>query len=131
MSVTTKRSSSAAATEEYLTNDIGISKGYFYEQLQAYSICKEYNKPALFQEVDHKVLVNIAREKDKAKQEKLISKAPSLSREDFKKVSPTDFSEAPPVKINRDKMSIKITDQKMLKAIEQLLKDNGFGIEYV
>lgn len=83
--------------EDYLVSDIGISKGYFYEQLQAYNICMEYKKPGLFQEVDHKVLVNIAREKDKDRQKELIDSAKSLSRDDFKKdavnpkVSPTDF----------------------------------------
>lgn len=84
--------------ESYLSEDIGISKGYFYEQLQAYNICVEYKKPKLFKEVDHKVLVNIAREEDKEKQRKLIEKAPDLSREYFKKdkekVSPTDFSKS-------------------------------------
>lgn len=82
--------------ESYLSDDIGISKGYFYEQLQAYNICVEYKKPKLFKEVDHKVLVNIAREEDKEKQKKLIEKASDLNREYFKKdkekVSPTDFS---------------------------------------
>ena len=82
--------------ESYLSEDIGISKGYFYEQLQAYNICVEYKKPKLFKEVDHKVLVNIAREEDKEKQKSLIEKASDLSRDYFKKdkgkVSPTDFS---------------------------------------
>ena len=117
--------------EDYLSNDIGISKGYFYEQLQAYNLCKEHNRTRLFNEVDPKVLVGIAREKDKDKQSELINKAKELTRYDFKKVRPSDFSEAPPVKINKDKMSIKISDKKMLRAIEQLLKENGFGIEYV
>ena len=82
--------------ENYLVEDIGISKGYFYEQLQAYNICVEYRKPKLFKEVDHKVLVNIAREEDKEKQKELIEQASDLNREYFKKdrgkVSPTDFS---------------------------------------
>lgn len=83
--------------ESYLSEDIGISKGYFYEQIQAYNLCIEHKKPSLFKEVDHKVLVNIAREKDVEKQKELLKKAPELSREDFKKdksekVSPTDFS---------------------------------------
>lgn len=39
--------------EEYLSNDVGISKGYFYEQLQAYNICAQYQKPGLFKQVDH------------------------------------------------------------------------------
>jgi len=92
--------------ESYLSEDIGISKGYFYEQIQAYNLCIEHKKPSLFKEVDHKVLVNIAREKDVEKQKELLKKAPELSREDFKKdrsgkVSPTDFSKSsessPPV----------------------------------
>lgn len=121
--------------EDYLSSDVGISKGYFYEQLQAYNICVEYQKPGLFKEVDHKVLVNIAREKDKDKQKKLIEKAPKLSREDFKKVSPTDFSgnEEDPftAMISRDDLTIKVTDTKILKQIESLLKANGIKVEYV
>lgn len=121
--------------EDYLTADVGISKGYFYEQLQAYNVCVEYQKPGLFKEVDHKVLVNIAREKDKDKQKKLIEKAPKLSREDFKKVSPTDFSEngEDPLTamISRDDLTIKVADTKILKQIEGLLKANGIKVEYV
>jgi preprotein translocase subunit SecD len=84
--------------EDYLVNEIGLSKGYFYEQLQAYEVCVEYKKPKLFKEVDHKILVNIAREKDPDRKKSLIDNAKVLSREDFKKnkqtikVSPTDFS---------------------------------------
>lgn len=84
--------------EDYLVNEIGLSKGYFYEQLQAYEVCVEYKKPKLFKEVDHKILVNIAREKDPDKKKVLFDNAKDLSREDFKKekqdakVSPPDFS---------------------------------------
>lgn len=122
--------------EEYLTGDVGLSKGYFYEQLQAYNICVEYQKPGLFKEVDHKVLVNIAREKDKDKQKKLIDKAPSLSREDFKKVSPTDFSgkegEDPfTAMISKDDLTITVSDKSILKQIESLLKANGIKVEYI
>lgn len=84
--------------ESYLVDDIGISKGYFYEQLQAYNVCVEYKKPKLFKEIDHKVLVNIAREDDKEKQKELIGMAGELNRDYFKKVkaavkvSPPDFS---------------------------------------
>ncbi len=121
--------------EDYLTNDVGISKGYFYEQIQAYNVCVEYNKPGLFNEVDPKVLVNIAREKDPVKQKKLIEKAPTLSREDFKKVRPSDFSgnEEDPLTamISRDDLTIKVADTKILKQIESLLKANGIKVEYV
>jgi len=125
--------------ESYLTDDIGISKGYFYEQLQAYNICVEYRKPKLFKEVDHKVLVNIAREEDKEKQKELIEKAPSLNRDFFsrgrsEKVSPTDFAEKPvknSVFISRSGLSIKVADKKTLAAIEAFLKSQGIDLEYM
>ena len=129
----------ARTFEDYIINDIGISKGYFYEQLQAYNVCKEYNKPGLFQEVDHKVLVNIAREKDKDKQKELINSAKSLSRDDFRKdtinpkVSPTDFFdnvERKSVTIDKSRLSIRLDDSEMLAAVEALLRSNGFVIEY-
>ncbi len=119
------------ALHDYLTDDIGISKGYFYEQLQAYDVCVEYNKPDLFNDVDHKVLVNIAREKDKDKQKELINKAPTLSREYFKKVSPTDFSDEIPVSADRENLGFYAPDAKTFKAIEKLLKQNGFDLDYV
>ena len=33
--------------EDYLVSDIGITKGHFYEQMQAYNVCVEYNKKDL------------------------------------------------------------------------------------
>ncbi|HPC43150.1 MAG TPA: hypothetical protein PLD91_19705 [Spirochaetota bacterium] len=122
--------------EDYLTTDVGISKGYFYEQLQAYNVCMEYNKPGLFNEIDPKVLVNIAREKDPDKQKKLIEKAPTLSRDDFKKVRPSDFSgkegaDAFTAMISQDELTIKVADKRILKQIESLLKANGIKVEYV
>jgi len=126
--------------EEYLTNDIGISKGYFYEQIQAYNVCMEYKRPDLYKEIDPKVLVNIAREKDPDRQKELIDKAPTLSREYFKKVRPSDFLGKEPIgvdedafiaTVNRDALSIKVTDTRILQQIESLLKANGIKIEYV
>jgi len=122
--------------EDYLVNDVGISKGYFYEQLQAYSVCAEYGKTSLFKEVDPKVLVNIAREKDKKEQEKLIAKAHKLTRDDFKRAAANDSSdyaaeEKPVAKVNRNSLSIKVKDEKLLKQIEALLKANGIKLEYV
>lgn len=87
--------------EDYLVNEIGLLKGYFYEQLQAYEVCAEFKKTKLFKEVDHKILVNIAREKDPERKKTLIENAKDLSREDFKKnkqtikVSPADFLHIP------------------------------------
>jgi len=127
--------------EDYLVNEIGLSKGYFYEQLQAYEVCVEYKKPKLFKEVDHKILVNIAREKDPDKKKSLIDNAKDLSREDFKKereeakVSPTDVLKK---KINnsaavvdRTGLSIKVGDSKTLAAIEAFLKQRGIEVEYM
>jgi len=125
--------------EDYLVSDIGITRGYFYEQLQAYNVCLEYKKPGLFQEVDLKVLVNIAREKDKDKQKELIDSAKNLSREDFKKsaasqnVRPSDILESDERKsvvIDKNMLSIKLDDSAMLAAVEALLRSNGFVIEY-
>lgn len=126
--------------EDYLTNDIGISKGYFYEQIQAYNVCMEYKRPELYKDVDPKVLVNIAREKDPERQKELIEKAPSLSREYFKKVRPSDFSEkargADPASdpamaiISRNDLTIRVSDAKVLRQIEELLKAKGITFEY-
>jgi len=122
--------------EEYLVNDIGISKGYFYEQIQAYNVCAEHKRLDLYKEIDPKVLVNIAREKDPAKQKKLIEKAPTLSRDDFKKVRPSDFSakegEDPfTAMISKNDLTITVADKSILKQIESLLKANGIKVEYV
>jgi preprotein translocase subunit SecD len=63
-----------------------------------FKFCVEYKKPKLFREVDHKILVNIAREKDPERKKTLIENAKELSREDFRKdrstikVSPADYS---------------------------------------
>lgn len=125
--------------EDYLVSDIGITRGYFYEQLQAYNVCLEYKKPGLFQEVDLKVLVNIAREKDKDKQKELIDSAKNLSREDFKKniettnVRPSDIpvdGERKSATIDKSRLSIRLDDSEMLAAVEALLRSNGFVIEY-
>lgn len=118
--------------ENYLTSEIGITKGYFYEQLQAYNVCVEYNKKDLFGAVDTKVLVNIAREENKSTQQKLINKAPSLTRDYFKKSDVSDSAKKPAgkAKVNKSKMIIKVTDPKVLRQIESLLRLNGIEIEY-
>ncbi len=118
--------------DDYLTADIGITKGYFYEQLQAYNVCAEYNKKDLFGTVDTKILVNIAREENKAQQQKLINRAPSLTRDYFKKSDVFDSRKKSTGKarVNKEKMIIKVTDPKVLKQIESLLRLNGIEIEY-
>lgn len=123
--------------EDYLNNDIGISKGYFYEQIQAYSVCAEYGKKDLFGVVDTKVLVNIARVEDAGKQKKLLDRAPSLTREYFKKSDTSDSESSSKkgsasfvAKVNRERMTIKVTDPKILKQIEALLKANGIELQY-
>jgi len=122
--------------EEYLSNDIGISKGYFYEQLQAYNVCADYKRLDLFKEVEPRILVNIAREKDLDKQKKLIEKAPTLTRDYFKKVRRPDFSvkegEDPfTAMISKVDLTITVSDKSILKQIESLLKANGIKVEYV
>lgn len=120
--------------EEYLTEDVGITKGYFYEQLQAYSLCSEYRKISLFREIDPKILVNIARVEDKAEQKKLMDKAPTLTRDYFKKSDASDVSGGKNpfvVKVNRSKLTLRVSDPKLLKQIEALLKSNGMSLEYM
>ena len=116
--------------EDYIVNEIGISKGYFYEQLQAYNVCLEYNRPKLFQEVDHKILVNIAREKSKDKQRNLIEHANELTRDDFKKNKGGKKKASSSVYINSKTMTLSVTNQKALQEIEKLLKKSGYDIEY-
>ncbi len=118
--------------EDYLVTDIGITKGYFYEQLQAYNVCAEYGKKDLFGTVDTKVLVNIAREENKTTQQKLINRAPSLTRDYFKKSDVSDSAKKSggKAKVNKTKMTIKVTDLKVLRQIESLLRLNGIEIEY-
>jgi hypothetical protein len=120
--------------EEYLTGDVGITKGYFYEQLQAYSLCSEYRKMSLFRDVDPKILVNISRVEDKDAQKKLMDKAPSLTRDYFKKSGTSDSPAGKNpfvVKVNRDKLTLRVSDPKLLKQIEALLKSNGMSLEYM
>ena len=68
---------------EYLEIDVGITRGHFSEQLKAYELCVENNKPEYFNTIDTKVLVGIARIKDKKLQKLLFEKAPQLTREDI------------------------------------------------
>ncbi|UCH97909.1 MAG: hypothetical protein JSV88_13930 [Candidatus Aminicenantes bacterium] len=71
---------------DYLEKDIGITRGHLSEQVKAYELCMENNKPEYFKEVDPKVLVGIARIKDKELQKKLFERAPELTREYIRNV---------------------------------------------
>jgi len=129
---------SSRTFEEYLTADVGITKGHFYEQIQAYNVCVEYKKPELFGEIDTKILVNIAREEDKSKQKRLFDRAPSLTRDFFRKTDLLDSDEGPKAgkkdnftaRVNRTKLTIRVSDPRILKQIEALLSSNGIELEY-
>ncbi len=71
---------------EYLEIDVGITRGHFSEQLKAYELCVENNKPEYFNTIDTKVLVGIARIKDKKLQKLLFEKAPEMTRADIRYV---------------------------------------------
>jgi len=71
---------------DYLEKDIGITRGHLSEQIKAYELCEENNKPEYFNSIDTKVLVGIARIKNKEVQKKLFERAPELTREDIKNV---------------------------------------------
>lgn len=71
---------------DFLEIDVGITRGHFSEQLKAYELCMENNKPDYFNTVDIKVLVGIARIKDKKIQAELFARAPQLTREYIRNV---------------------------------------------
>lgn len=71
---------------KYLEDDVGITRGHFSEQLKAYELCMENNKPGYFNTIDTKVLVGIARIKEKKLQKELFEKAPQLTREYIRNV---------------------------------------------
>lgn len=78
--------------ENYLEKTIGITKGYFYEQVQAYELCQQYQLQHYFSEIDYKILVYIARVKDKETQQLLIKKAPMLTRDLLKQMNIRDIN---------------------------------------
>jgi hypothetical protein len=71
---------------DFLEIDVGITRGHFSEQLKAYELCVENNKPEYFNTIDTKVLVGIARIKDVKLQKLLFEKAPELTREYIRNV---------------------------------------------
>ena len=66
-----------------IINDLGISQGYYYEQLQAYNLCLEYSDEKAFNDVDTKILVKVARIKDKKEQKEYFNNIYTLSKDDF------------------------------------------------
>ncbi len=70
--------------EEFLKQEVRISKQFFYEQMKAYELCLEYKQPELYKEVgDYKALVQTARIKDQKLQKKIfneIKKQPDINR---------------------------------------------------
>ena len=123
---------------EYLEGEVGISKGYFYEVLRAFELAQEYKKPELFQNVDYRILADIARIDDVKTRESLLKRADTLTREDVKKSAGQTFSE--PIEasftvenmaeVNNTSLTIKLPNADILKEIESLLKERGIEIKY-
>ena len=67
-----------------IIEELGISKVYYYEQLQAYNLCLEYNNEKVFNEIDTKLLVQVSRVEDKKQQQKYFENVYTLSRSDIK-----------------------------------------------
>lgn len=123
---------------EYLEDEVGISKGYFYEVLRAFELAQEYKKPELFQNVDYRILADIARIDDVKTRENLLKRADTLTREDVKKSAGQTFSETIEAsftvenmaEVNNTSLTIKLPNADILKEIESLLKERGIEIKY-
>lgn len=76
--------------QEFIENELGMTKGHFYEQLQAYNLCLTYKDETVFNEVDTKILVKIARMGNESEQIKYFKNVRKLTRADFVKVRPSD-----------------------------------------
>lgn len=70
--------------EDYLVNEVGVSKGYFYDNVRALEIAKEHNKPDLLAGIDPKALLLADSIEDPEVKKAVIGRAGELSREDVK-----------------------------------------------
>jgi hypothetical protein len=75
--------------QEFIERELGITKGHFYEQLQAYNLCVTYHDENTFNEVDTKILVMISR-LEQSEQPKFFKRARELTRADIPKVRRSD-----------------------------------------
>lgn len=122
--------------EDYLENDIGITKGYFYQVLRAYEISQDFKKPELFENVDYRILSDISRVENEKIRKDLIRRAESLTRDDVKQAVNKDSGEEILKKsksiaeVNSDRLTIKFPNKEVLKEIEQFLKKRGIEIQY-
>ncbi len=135
--------------EDYITADLGLSRGYFYDQIKAYEFVNDLNAPERFEDVDYKILVGISRFKDASVQKALLDKSDVLTRDDLKRfkeneddISASDVRksagrtfavepETNAVSIDRKGLSFSVSDKTALKRIEALLKQEGFVLDFV
>lgn len=127
--------------EDYLTNEIGISKGYFYNMTKALEIASEFKKPGLVYEADPKLIIMSQQFEDKKVQKAIIDKAGTLTREDMKTLQSQGSITAEyvesyipisermcTVKKTKDKVFITINseDESVFNSIMSFLKKNQY-----
>ena len=69
---------------DYIENEIGISKGYYYQIKRSYEFLIENNQPKLINSVDFQILDKVARVKDEELQKDLLKNIETLTREELK-----------------------------------------------
>lgn len=108
---------------DYLEKDIGITRGYFSEQVKAYELCLENDKPDYFKSIDTKVLVGIARIKNKELQKELFEKAPELTREDVRNVRRSNILGKPIISLEGTHVVTDFLENRKNKLSEQIGSD--------
>ncbi|HRX16820.1 MAG TPA: hypothetical protein P5123_10945 [Spirochaetota bacterium] len=125
--------------EDYLVNEVGVSKGYFYDYVRALGIATSYKKPNLLDSTDPSVILLADKIEDDDVKKAVINRAAELSREDVKQIqkssdlSPDYVSNYVPianrtcnVKIGKDSIYIKSSEPDVLEKIKKFLSDNNY-----
>jgi len=116
---------------DFLEIDVGITRGHFSEQIKAYELCMANNKPEYFNTVDTKVLVGIARIKDKELQKELFERAPQLTREYIRNVRRSNIlgKAIDPQKVTSEAADfLKKTENELSQQIGSSMYQKVFGV---
>ncbi|HRX16819.1 MAG TPA: hypothetical protein P5123_10940 [Spirochaetota bacterium] len=70
--------------QDYIENDLKISKQYFYSIKRSYDFLIENNKAELIRDTDFRIVDDISRVKDKEKQKELLAKTTFLTRDQIR-----------------------------------------------
>jgi len=124
--------------QDYITNDLQISKEYFYQIKRGYDFLLEHNKEDLIEEADFRIIDDIARIKNKKVQEKLLSNIQNVTRstikEELQKADP-DYSNDSinPAKVDLKNISsiMKVLESVMVTDPEQISKARNTAFKYL